>query len=63
MDYAGYTPAPSEQSASGRIHVRLTFFKRPDGSVRQFSERASDGGRTWHVNHDLICTRRESAPR
>lgn len=63
MTYEGDIPAPGGQPASGRMHVRLTFFKRPDGSVRQFSERTSDGGQTWQVNYDLIYTKRESAPR
>ena len=59
MTYEGDIPAPPGQS--GRMHVRLTFFKRPDGSVRQFSERTPDGGKTWQVNYDLIYTRRPDA--
>jgi hypothetical protein len=61
MTYEGDIPAPRGQS--GRIHVRLTFFKRADGSVRQFSERTADGGKTWQVNYDLIYTRRAVAGR
>jgi hypothetical protein len=56
MTYEGDIPAPRGQQ--GRMHVRLTFFKRPDGTVRQFSERTPDGGKTWQVNYDLIYTRR-----
>jgi hypothetical protein len=56
MTYEGDIPAPPP--GKGRMHARLTFFKRPDGSVRQFSERTADGGKTWQVNYDLIYTRR-----
>jgi hypothetical protein len=59
MTYEGDIPAPPGPSSStGRMHVRLTFFKRDDGSVRQLSERTMDGGKTWQVNYDLIYTRR-----
>jgi hypothetical protein len=56
MTYEGDIPAP--RGRSGRMHVRLTFFKRPDGTVRQLSERTADGGKTWQVNYDLIYTKR-----
>lgn len=56
MTYEGDIPAPPRQG--GRMHVRLTFFKRADGTVRQLSERTLDGGKTWQVNHDLIYVRR-----
>ena len=55
MVYEGDIPAPG---GSGRVRTRLTFFRRPDGSVRQYSERTSDGGKTWQVNYDLVYTRR-----
>jgi hypothetical protein len=55
MVYEGDTPAP--RPSTNRIRVRLTFFNRPDGSVRQFSERTTDNGATWQVNYDLIYTR------
>jgi hypothetical protein len=55
MVYEGDTPAP--RPSTNRIRVRLTFFNRPDGSVRQFSERTMDNGATWQVNYDLIYTR------
>ena len=56
MTYEGDIPAPPGQS--GRVRTRLTFFRRPDGTVRQFSERTTDGGKTWQVNYDLIYTKR-----
>jgi hypothetical protein len=56
MVYEGDIPATGGRP--GRMRTRLTFFRRPDGSVRQYSERTEDGGRTWQVNYDLIYTRR-----
>jgi len=56
MAYEGEIPAPRGQT--GRVRTRLTFFKRPDGTVRQFSERTTDGGKTWQVNYDLIYKKR-----
>ena len=55
MTYEGDIPAPG---GKGRMHVRLTFFIRGDGTLRQLSERTSDGGKTWQVNYDLIYTNR-----
>jgi hypothetical protein len=57
MVFEGDIPVPGGRG--GRMHTRLTFFRRPDGSVRQYSERTSDGGKTWQVNYDLIYTRRQ----
>ena len=57
MVYEGDIPAPPGRE--GRVHTRLTFFRLPDGSVRQYSERTEDGGKTWQVNYDLIYTRRQ----
>ena len=57
MVYEGDIPAPPG-SGGGRVHTRLTFFRQPDGSVRQYSERTTDGGRTWSINYDLIYTKR-----
>lgn len=57
MTYEGDIPAPP--NVGGRMHVRLTFFNQPDGSVRQYSERTPDGGKTWQVNYDLIYTPRK----
>jgi hypothetical protein len=62
MVFEGEMPAP--RPATGRVRTRLTFFPRPDGSVRQFSERTTDAGKTWAVNYDLIYTRADtSSPR
>ncbi|MGQ0643716.1 MAG: tetratricopeptide repeat protein [Gemmatimonadaceae bacterium] len=55
MVFEGDMPAP--RPSNSRVRVRLTFFPRPDGSVRQFSERTTDNGVTWQVNYDLIYTR------
>ncbi len=55
MIYEGDAPAP--RPSTNRIRIRLTFFNRPDGSVRQFAERTTDNGVTWQVNYDLIYTR------
>ena len=35
------------------LHRKLTFFKNPDGSVRQFSQASSDGGNTYSVEYDF----------
>lgn len=55
--YYGDLPAPPGQT--GRQHTRLTFFNVGPDSVRQFSERSTDGGKTWTVNYDLTYTRRK----
>lgn len=57
MVFEGDIPAPPGRS--GRVRTRLTFFRQPDGSVRQYSERTEDGGKTWQVNYDLIYTKRK----
>lgn len=59
MVFEGEMPAP--RPGTGRVHTRLTFFPRPDGSVRQFSERTTDSRKTWQVNYDLIYTHSPSA--
>jgi tetratricopeptide (TPR) repeat protein len=58
MVYEGDIPVPPNMG-TGRMRTRLTFFRQPDGSVRQYSERTSDGGKTWQVNYDLIYTKRQ----
>ncbi len=58
MVYEGDVPVPRGRG-TGRMHVRLTFFRQPDGTVRQYSERTDDGGKTWTVNYDMIYTKRE----
>ena len=59
MVYEGDVPIPRGRG-TGRMHVRLTFFRQPDGTVRQYSERTDDGGKTWTVNYDMIYTKREA---
>ena len=54
MVFEGDMPAPSPSTS--RVRTRLTFFPRADGSVRQYSERTMDDGKTWQVNYDLIYT-------
>ena len=46
MVYEGDIPVPPGMGG-GRVRTRLTFFRQPDGSVRQYSERTRDGGKTW----------------
>jgi hypothetical protein len=58
MVYYGDLPSPPGQT--GRQHTRLTFFNLGPDSVRQFSERSTDGGKTWQVNYDLTYVRRKS---
>lgn len=58
MVYEGDIPAPPGRD-SGRVRTRLTFFRQPDGSVRQYSERTDDDGKTWMVNYDLVYVKRK----
>ena len=39
--------------AGAARHVRITYTKQPDGSVRQFGEVTRDGGQTWRPEFDL----------
>jgi tetratricopeptide (TPR) repeat protein len=48
MRYEGETIANGVKS-----HHRLTFSKNDDGSVRQFAEISTDGGKTWNVSYDF----------
>jgi hypothetical protein len=57
MVYEGEIPIPPNLG-TGRMQTRLTFFRQADGTVRQYSERTMDGGKTWQVNYDLIYTKR-----
>jgi hypothetical protein len=54
--YTGELAAPGGGTA--RVPTRLTFFKLPNGQVRQLSESSTDQGKTWTVNYDLLYTRR-----
>jgi hypothetical protein len=58
MVYEGDIPAPPG-SGGGRVHTRLTFFRQADGSIRQYSERTPDGGKTWISVYDLLYTKRQ----
>jgi tetratricopeptide (TPR) repeat protein len=40
------------------LHRKLTFYKLPDGSVRQFSRGSSDGGRTYSTEYDFVYKRK-----
>ena len=57
MVFEGDIPRPPGRGP-GRMHVRLSFFRQPDGTLRQYSEITEDGGRTWSVNYDLVYTKR-----
>lgn len=37
--------------------VRMIFTANPDGSVRQYSDRSRDGGRTWRMRYDYLYRR------
>lgn len=37
--------------------ARMTFFREPDGQVRQLVEQSTDGGQTWTTQTDLRYTR------
>jgi hypothetical protein len=45
------------QSAGGTLLRHLQFFNLGPNKVRQFSQGSSDGGKSWHVEYDLIYTR------
>lgn len=38
---------------------RMTFFKLPDGNVRQLWEQSTDAGKTWSIAFDGLYTRRK----
>ena len=48
-------------ASNTRVRTRLSFTPSERG-VRQFSERTTDGGKTWQVNYDLFYTRLDSGP-
>lgn len=47
--------APDEVAPgrAGKQTLRMTFTRNPDGSVRQFGETSTDGGRTWAASYDF----------
>jgi tetratricopeptide (TPR) repeat protein len=44
-----------------KVRRRLTFFNLDPNTVRQFSERSTDGGKTWQVNFDYKYVRKAAA--
>ena len=48
------------QNAGGTLLRHLQFFNLGKDKIRQFSQGSNDGGKTWHVEYDLIYTRRAS---
>lgn len=55
-----YYTADTKQS-DGTVHQRrLTFFNLGSDRVRQFSERTTDGGKTWSVEYDLTYVRKKT---
>lgn len=47
---------PNKPPATGRVKVRLTFFRIAPDTVRQFAERSQPDG-TWAPAYDLIYSR------
>ncbi len=47
MILVGTTPAKQ-----GPVHQKITFFKNPDGTVRQLWESSPNDGMTWSVVFD-----------
>lgn len=50
------------QSAGGTLLRHLQFFNLGPDKVRQFSQGSNDGGKTWHIEYDLVYTRHPSQP-
>jgi len=40
------------------LTMRLSFNPLPDGSVRQFGEQSTDGGKTWTTTYEFFYRRR-----
>ncbi|MEW6208483.1 MAG: tetratricopeptide repeat protein [Acidobacteriota bacterium] len=55
MRYEGET----HMQGGGKILRRLTFFNLGADRVRQFSERSTDGGKTWTVGYDFTYIRKK----
>ena len=49
-----------EQSEPGPISTRFSFFKRPDGTIRELSVSTNDGGHTWTTNFDVVWNHTEN---
>ncbi len=54
MDYTGETTAPD----GTRLTHHLTFTPNDDGSVRQYWQVSSDGGKTWNDSFDATYHRK-----
>jgi len=50
------------QPTGGALQRHLQFFNLGPDKVRQFSQGSNDGGKTWHVEYDLVYTRSPSQP-
>jgi len=50
------------QTTGGTLLRHLQFFNLGPDKVRQFSQGSNDGGKTWHVEYDLIYARSPSQP-
>jgi hypothetical protein len=51
----------TEDAHGNPMHRKLTFFSNQDGTVRQFSQASSDGGKTYSVEYDFIYRRQSNA--
>jgi hypothetical protein len=49
-----------EQQKDAKLHSRLTFFNVDANTVRQLSEKSSDGGNTWTTEYDFKYVRRKN---
>lgn len=48
----------ADQPFGGKpARARMTFTRRPDGSIRQHGERSTDQGKTWSTTFDLVYKR------
>ena len=45
------------QATGGTLLRHLQFFHLGPDKVRQFSQGSNDGGKTWHIEYDLMYTR------
>jgi len=45
-------------TSDGKLH-RFSYFKLPDGKLREYSATSTDGGKTWKTGADLIWTKKQ----
>jgi hypothetical protein len=57
MVIAGTWPTKPD-AATGPL-ARMTYSRLPDGSVRQFGEQSTDGGKNWAVSFDFTYRRHQ----